>query len=337
MVAPARARIALDPRLPAELLQDTINRMPRFLRHVHLARLATVLVGAALLGGCAAGAPGDTLPPTPGQAVVVPTDVALSAQPTAVATVAMQPPTALPPAPTATAPAAEPTAAPTPRPQPPAPADPTRSEIVTGGESDRREIALTFDGGADRGNAVAILDLLAAYGVHGSFGITGEWATENPDLVARMAAEGHQIINHTWSHDSFTGYSTGEGTGLVDPQARIVELARTNEVIADATGGYDTRPWFRPPYGDLDDGVLVLLAAEGYTHTAMWTCDSLGWNGLTAAEIYERCVVTADPGDIILMHLGEGAPGDIDVLPRMIETLLADGYALVTVEQLVQP
>jgi len=311
--------------------------MPRPLRQSIAIRVASLLLTAATLGGCAAGAPG-ALPPTPEQAIAAPTTADLAALPTQAAqVVATLAATAAPPQQTValepTATAAPPAA--TERPQLPPPADPSRATLVEAGTSGRQEVAITFDAGADRGNAGAILDTLLAYGIHASFGITGAWASEHPDLVARMAAEGHQIINHSWSHPSFTGFSTGGDP--VDPAQLAIELSRTNDVIREETAGYDTRPWFRPPYGDYDDGMLATLAIEGYAYVAMWTCDSLGWNGATADEIYDRCVATVEPGDIILMHVGEGAPGDIDVLPRMIETLLGAGYTFVTVEQLVQP
>jgi peptidoglycan/xylan/chitin deacetylase (PgdA/CDA1 family) len=311
--------------------------MPRPLRTSLLARATSLLLVGLALGGCAAGAPG-ALPPTPGQAILAPTSADLAALPTGAAQIVATLAPTTPPLPPTAVPAATATpapAAPTARPQLPPPADPSRATLVDAGTSGRREIAITFDAGADRGNAESILDTLAAYGVRASFGITGAWASEHPDLVARMAAEGHQIINHSWSHGSFTGYSTGGAP--IDASEAAVELARTTSAISAATGGYDTRPWFRPPYGDYEDALLATLAAEGYPYVAMWTCDTLGWNGLTADEIYDRCVATATPGDIILMHVGEGAPGDIAVLPRMIETLLADGYTFVTVEQLVQP
>ena len=204
------------------------------------------------------------------------------------------------------------------------------------GSGERDEIALTFDAGDDRGFAEEILDTLLEYGVLATFGITGHWADENPDLVKRMADEGHQIINHTWSHDSFTGASTGDGTGITDSAEREEELVSTNDVIGDATDGYDTRPYFRPPYGDYDDSVLADLASFGYTITVMWSCDSLGWDGLTAGAINERCTEPAQAGDIILMHVG-AASQDAAALPAMIETLQANGFELVTVEQLLQP
>src|SRR5207237_10935132 len=70
-------------------------------------------------------------------------------------------------------------------------------------------VALTFDAGADRGYAEDILDVLLETRVLASFGVTGNWAKANPDLVRRMVAHGHLVFNHTLDHRSFTGVSDG--------------------------------------------------------------------------------------------------------------------------------
>src|SRR5215211_1758394 len=80
-----------------------------------------------------------------------------------------------------------------------------RSVTLSRGPTARQVVHLSFDAGADRGYAEAILDTLKAEGVPASFGMTGQWAQANPDLVQRMAAEGHRLINHTWDHRSWTG------------------------------------------------------------------------------------------------------------------------------------
>lgn len=154
-------------------------------------------------------------------------------------------------------------------------------------------VVLTFDAGADRGYAGFILDTLAAKGVRASFGMTGQWASQNPDLIGRIAREGHDFINHTWSHRSFTGYSTGHRP--LTAAERADELRRTEDLIRSQVG-VELRPYFRPPYGDYDDSVLADLSANGYTYNLMWTIDSLGWRGLTAWEITQRVLNQTVPG-----------------------------------------
>ncbi len=296
-----------------------------------------MLLVVLLITGCAAGAPSVYKPsPTPG--TPEPTvDAAVIAQQTAESSTATAVSIIPSPEPTATTPAAvpTPTTGPTPRPAPPEPSDPAVAEVISQGTSGRNEVALTFDAGDDRGFTEEILDTLEEYGVLATFGVTGNWVDNNPDLVARILAGGHQIINHTWSHESFTGASDASA-GITTFSDREAELESTNGVIMAAGDGYDTRPYWRPPFGDYDQSVLEDTATIGYNLMIMWSCDSLGWDGLTADEINERCTDTAEAGDIILMHVG-AASQDAAALPVMIETLLAAGFELVTIEQLLQP
>lgn len=191
-------------------------------------------------------------------------------------------------------------------------------------------MVLTFDAGSDRGFASQILDILAANGVHATFGITGAWARDNPDLVARIGAEGHHVINHTFTHRSFTGRSDGL-RGLTADE-RVSELEQTDAIIAPLIGR-STRPWFRPPYGDYDDSVVAQVAQAGYTYNAMWTIDTLGWNGLSAQAILDRTLAGAAPGAIVLMHVG-AASRDAAALQPMIDALRARGCHFATLEEL---
>src|SRR5215211_5402769 len=284
-------------------------------------------LGLAALVGCSAGTPGMTdgrSDASSGQqlaaaraateVVTAPSTATNPPQPT-IGTKATSQPT---PKPTRT-----PEAGPTARPEPPENDGSGLSQVYDRGTNDRNEVALTFDAGADRGYAEEILDTLAEYGVKASFGITGHWADENPDLVERMANEGHMIFNHTWTHRSFTGYSTADwDDGVLSSDERAKELSDTEAIIAEVTNGYEAAPYFRPPYGDLNDTVLTDVAAEGYWVTVMWTCDSLGWNGASAEQIVDRCGAQADAGDIILMHVGAESL-DAEALPDLIETLQA--------------
>ena len=98
---------------------------------------------------------------------------------------------------------------------------------------------MTFDAGADRGYAEEILDLLAAEGIKASFGILGQPAITDPDLVRRTVSEGHMLFNHSWSHLSFTGASTGSGP--LPREQRLAEVRKAEAAVRGLTG-YDLRP-----------------------------------------------------------------------------------------------
>lgn len=197
----------------------------------------------------------------------------------------------------------------------------------------RQEIALTFDAGADRGYAEEILDLLQAEGIAASFGIMGQWAEANPDLLQRMVDEGHMLFNHSWSHPSFTGATPG--TVPLSREERWGEVQRTEQLVRELTG-YELRPYFRPPYGDIDASVLTDLAEMGYTRVLLWSCDSRDSLGATADEIMGTCIDNARPGRIVLLHVGAQSAA-YEALPRMIASLRAQGFAFVTADQILRP
>ena len=207
---------------------------------------------------------------------------------------------------------------------------PGASVRVDKGPAECNAVTLTFDAGADRGYTELILDILRDEKVPTTFGMTGLWAQQNSDLVQRMVDEGHELMNHTWSHRSFTGYSAGRALGVGE---RRIELDRTEELLVGLTNK-STRPLFRPPYGDLDAGVYRDLADAGYDYTIMWTVDSFGWNKLPAAGIVDRCLSRAEPGAIYIFHVGEQSE-DALALPQIIAGLRERGYSFVKITDLL--
>lgn len=194
-------------------------------------------------------------------------------------------------------------------------------------DTQRRVAALTFDAGADTGYTKLILDTLSRTGVKASFGMTGKWAAANPGLLQRMAREGHLVFNHTYSHRSFTGLST-RTSGLSYAQ-RAWELRQTESVVRTIAGA-GIRPDFRPPYGDHNESVLVDVYTLGYTRNMMWSVDSLGWNGLSQAQIRQRVLAGLQPGAIYLFHVG-GQSQDGPALSGIISDLRARGYGFTTI------
>jgi peptidoglycan/xylan/chitin deacetylase (PgdA/CDA1 family) len=205
-----------------------------------------------------------------------------------------------------------------------------RSVTLSRGPAARQVVHLSFDAGADRGYAEAILDTLKSEGVPASFGMTGQWAQANPDLVQRMVAEGHRLINHTWDHRSWTGLSDRRGH---QSAAQIqATLDRTEAFLVELTG-QSTKPFVRPPFGDYDNAALEATYGAGYGYSVMWTVDSFGWRRIPAAEIVARCLRLAEPGAIILMHVGiESRDGP--ALRSIIAGLRERGYDFVGLTEL---
>ncbi|MCA9861555.1 MAG: polysaccharide deacetylase family protein [Thermomicrobiales bacterium] len=306
-------------------------RVPRwFLARGNVSRACLGLALLVLLSGC-----GIAAPPALPTATPAPTATPLPPTATPLPPTATPPPaTPVPPTATAIPPTAIPaTVAPTALPVADAGADSGLAQVYEYGETGRYEIALTFDAGADRGYAEEILDLLQAEGIQASFGIMGQWAQENPDLLQRMIDEGHMLFNHSWTHASFTGVTTQ--TAPLTTEERWQELQLTEQAVLELSG-YQLQPWFRPPYGDYDEQSLRDLAAIGYTKVLLWSCDTRDSLGATAEEILNNCIYTAQPGRIVLMHVG-GQSEAYAALPTMIAYLREQGFTFVRADRILEP
>lgn len=210
------------------------------------------------------------------------------------------------------------------------PSEPKEAEVVYIGPRDVKAVALTFDTGVGAGRVPEILDILKEHGTAATFGITGEWAVTNPDLLKRIVEEGHAVINHSWGHASFTGEDT-DTEPLTADQMRD-ELRRTEEKIQEIAE-VSTKPYFRPPYGDYDRSVNQVVRAEGYEYNVLWLVDSLGWEGRSTESIVSVTLANAFNGAIFLYHIDN--PRDAAALEEIIEGLNERGLQMVTIPQLL--
>lgn len=210
-----------------------------------------------------------------------------------------------------------------------APAGP--ATVVWKGTTDRPVVAFTFDAGSDAGSASAILEWLSANRIAATFFLTGKWADAYPTIAARMAREGHRVGNHSYSHPSFTGYSTK--TAHLSTAEMVDQLTRAEAAISSRTGR-STKPLFRPPYGDQDAWVNQVVGANGYAYDIMWTVDSLGWKGTPPDQVITRVVNAAVPGAILMFHVGTGST-DLAALPGILAGLQAKGLGVVLLESIL--
>ena len=199
------------------------------------------------------------------------------------------------------------------------------SKFITSVNTTSKVVALTFDDGADGANTNKILDILAKNNVKATFFLTGSGANNHPQYIKNIAAKGHQLGNHSYTHPDFTK--------LTATQMKS-ELDRTEALIKSLTGK-TTKPIFRAPFGAVNSTVLNGVGAAGYGYTIQWNIDTIDWKGLTASQINTKVQTNIKPGSIVLMHTGAGAPGTPLALPTMISQLKAKGYQFVTVSQLL--
>jgi peptidoglycan/xylan/chitin deacetylase (PgdA/CDA1 family) len=190
-----------------------------------------------------------------------------------------------------------------------------------------RRLALTFDDGPDPVWTPRLLDLLAAAGVRGTFFLIGERAARAPELVRRMAAEGHEIGNHSWSHRSLW---------LCGPRATEQQIRRGHEQIAELTGLAPRH--FRPPWGMVNAAMFAAVRRLG-ERCVFWSIQPEARRPAPATRQVAHVLARAHPGAIVDLHDAEGTPAAparlLEAMPALLDGLRERGYALTTVADLL--
>jgi len=193
-----------------------------------------------------------------------------------------------------------------------------RAILVRCVEINCRRIALTFDVTLDTDSRALgdVLSALAAAGAPATFSVTGLWAEQHPGLLNAITAAGHQLINGGYHGVSFTGASTGSAP--LTPGEITSELSRTETTVFRMTSR-STRPFFRPPHGDYDDGTLGAASGAGYNQAILWSIDT------TSAHDIAARLRDVPHGAIIRIPLHAGTAS---ALRSVIDTLREQRYGL---------
>jgi peptidoglycan/xylan/chitin deacetylase (PgdA/CDA1 family) len=193
---------------------------------------------------------------------------------------------------------------------------------ITRVRSARPVVAMTFDDGPHHSLTPQLLDILAQRQIRATFYVIGSRVARQPELTRRIAAAGHEIGNHTWSHPSLSGLSDA---GVLS------ELDRTSQAIFDAVG----RPpvTMRPPYGNLHSRQRVMVHRERNLPTVLWSVDPEDWRRPGPGVVASRIVNASHPGAVILAHDIIGAT--VRAMPAALDWLIARGYRFTTVSELM--
>ena len=203
-----------------------------------------------------------------------------------------------------------------------APSDAPQKASYSSCRVDGPYIAMTFDDGPHPVLTPRLLDMLKARGIKATFFLIGQNAAEYPDIVRRIAAEGHEIGNHTWDHPQLTKLS---------PAALREEIDRTSSSIAEIIG----KPLLvmRPPYGATSDYINHWINREFGMKVILWSVDPLDWKYRNSARVERQILAGARPGAIILSH--DIHATTVAAMPDVFDSLLAKGYKFVTVSELI--
>lgn len=184
-------------------------------------------------------------------------------------------------------------------------------------------VALTFDDGPHAVLTPRALDILKRHGAKGTFFMLGQNAARNKSIVARAAAEGHELGVHTWTHIKMNSTARAK----VDS-----EVSRTQKVLAEAAGVYPRV--MRPPYGATNKTLVDHMHDCYGMASILWDVDTLDWRKPGVSKVINTAVTEARPGSIILVH--DIHASTLDALEGIVTGLQARGFTLVTVSELMQ-
>lgn len=198
-----------------------------------------------------------------------------------------------------------------------------RQALLQEGDSNVREVALTFDDGPDPKYGPAVAAILKQKGVPATFFLVGMRVKQYPKVARLLASDGFELANHTYNHQDLPA---------LKPHEIANELRLCDKDIFDATGQHTTL--MRPPGVQYNDKVLDIAKSLGYV-TVSWTVGAKDYEtGTTAAFIQDRVLNRTAPGAIILLH--QDTPATVSALPAIIDGLRAQGYTFVTISQMLQ-
>lgn len=195
------------------------------------------------------------------------------------------------------------------------------------GEGDEKIIYVTFDCGFENGNTEPILDALKKHQVPATFFVVGHYLESAPELVKRMAEEGHTVGNHTYHHPDMSKIS--------DRASFEKEMTTVSDLYKEITGT-EMAMYYRPPQGKYSTANLQMAKDMGYS-TFFWSLAYVDWNKDSQPsheEAFSKLTKRIHPGAIVLLHSTSRTNGEIlDELLTKWEEL---GYTFGKLEDLVK-
>ena len=176
--------------------------------------------------------------------------------------------------------------------------------------------ALTFDDGPGR-HTTQLLDVLRSRNAHATFFVLGEQVRREPQIVRQIAAEGHEIDNHSFDHPDFRHLSREEQQKEIDATQSALRAL-----------GIEPK-FFRPPYGDYDADTVRAAARDGLV-VVLWTTDGKDWKYHTvhALEANVARELKVNIGGIYLFH--DVHAWTVEAMPTILDRMAADGCRFVT-------
>jgi peptidoglycan/xylan/chitin deacetylase (PgdA/CDA1 family) len=194
-------------------------------------------------------------------------------------------------------------------------AEPPNATVVDTARGNGNVVSFTFDDGPNPADTLRLLQVLRRHQVRAVFCLWGEHVRQYPEVVRRIAAEGHVLCNHSMNHDDLSAKT---------PDEIRADLVATNALIRDVVP-YARIPYFRAPYGAW--GESPQIAAELRMQPLGWRLAIADWEPPGTNVLVQRLREGITPGAVVLMHDGGGDRSQtVQAVNRIIPELRAQRY-----------
>ncbi|MEP7192544.1 MAG: polysaccharide deacetylase family protein [Actinomycetota bacterium] len=200
----------------------------------------------------------------------------------------------------------------------------TAGPDIVHGSRTRHEVALTFHGAGDQSLTQQVLRDCAAHHARITVFAVGQWLSGAPSLGQQILADGHELGNHTWSHQQMPTLSL---------RAAQDEIKRGADAVRKSTGSPGW--WFRPS-GTPHSTATIRAAASrsGYQRCVSYDVDPEDYLDPGSAQVVSRTLAKVRPGSIVSLHLGH--PGTVAALPQILAGLASRQLLPVTLSRLLR-
>lgn len=188
-------------------------------------------------------------------------------------------------------------------------------------DTPEKKVAISFDASWGAEYTPMILETLREHNLKTTFFLTGFWIDKYPDLVKRIAEEGHELGNHTATHPHLN---------TLEKEAIKKELQQVHDKLYELSG--QTPILFRPPFGEYSNKVIEAATEMNY-YTIQWSVDSLDWKDISKGEIVSRVTRQLHPGAIVLFH--NNGTHTAGALPEILAFAKQEGYEIVKISDLI--
>lgn len=194
------------------------------------------------------------------------------------------------------------------------------------GDTNQKNIYITFDAGFENGNTPKILDVLKKHKATATFFLVGNYIDTAPELVRRMVAEGHTVGNHTTNHPDMS---------KIAEMKSFKKEINTLEEKYRALIGTDMPKFYRPPQGKFSEQNLKMANELGYK-TCFWSLAYVDWyvdKQPTREQAFGKLLPRMHPGAIVLLH--STSKTNADILDELLTKWEQEGYMVAPITDLV--